>query len=402
MPSLPRAPLGVYVHFPWCLAKCPYCDFLSVPARREDVPHVAYATAVLGELERRLADLGPSTLTSVFFGGGTPSLWQERELGRVLEALLHAFARGEHAIAPDCEITVEANPSSLDGARARGLRALGVNRLSLGVQSLSDARLAFLGRLHDAKAGLGALDAALEVFPRVNADLIFGVAGETAEEAALEAATLASRGLRHVSAYALTIEPGTRFGARAAAGRLPLLGDATVAASFVAVREALGRAGLGQYEISNHATPGEESRHNLAVWRGEDYLGLGAGAWGTITRGAGERLRTRTTPSVEQYLATDWRRASLELAGPDAPLRERERIDAATGMRERLMLGLRLAEGFDVARAEAELGVSFWTQARRREAERLTSRAQLEHIGARLRIPAEAWFLADGIIARLL
>lgn len=384
-------PLGVYVHFPWCLRKCPYCDFLSIPGERQDLPHRAYASAVISELERRAAGLDGRRLESVFIGGGTPSLWEPKELGRVLGAIHASFAQ-----AAPVEITVECNPSSFDAERARALLEAGVNRVSIGVQSLDAARLAFLGRLHDAAGGLRAVRDALEAgVPRVSADLIFGVHGQSPEQAAREARTIAELGVEHVSAYALTIEPGTEFGQRARHKSLPLLPDEAVAESFLAVDEALGALGFEHYEISNFAKPGARSRHNLGYWTGREYLGLGTGAWGTLSG-----VRYRNTPAVERYLAADWARADLSSASALTP--EHERIDAETALRERILLGLRLAEGLDLGRAARELGVPAWTEERQRAARRLVERGRLLVEGEVLRVPRSAWLFADGTIAELI
>lgn len=377
---------GVYVHFPWCLAKCPYCDFSSVAAERPAIPHRAYADRLLGELSRRAPALQPRRLGSVFFGGGTPSLWEPAELARVLAGVRAAFdATGE------VEVTVECNPTSFDRERARALLDAGVNRVSIGVQSLDARRLAFLGRLHDPAGGLAAVrDAVAAGVPRVSADLIFGVAGQSPEDAVREALTLADLGVTHLSVYALTIEPGTQFGALAKKGRLPLLGDDVVAESFVALDAALSSAGFDHYEISNYARSGQVAEHNLGYWHGDDYLGLGCAAWGTIT-GPGGRLRYRNTPSPERYLASDELMES-----------EREPIDAETALRERILLGLRIAGGIDLGDAARELGVPAWPPARTRAAERLVSRGRLERQGDRILVPRSAWLHADGTIAELL
>ena len=393
----PAAPLGVYVHFPWCLKKCPYCDFLSVAAAREAIPHRAYADAVLRELQARLPLLTESyRLETIFFGGGTPSLWATDELGRVLEALLAAFAGRS---ASEVEITAECNPTSLDFDKARALADVGVNRLSLGVQGLDAERLAFLGRLHDPNGGLDAARAALRsAMPRVSLDFIFGVAGQSAEQAAAEARSLAALGTSHLSAYALTIEPGTEFGARAKKGRLPLLDEAMVADSFLAVDAALVEAGFDHYEISNFARQGHVSRHNLGYWRGYDYLGIGTGAWGTVTLASG-RVRYRTTPSPERFLSARFEqpfRVALDAAAVVEPL------DAETSLRERIMLGLRLAEGLDLAAAAETLGAEALPPERQRALERLLRRGQLQLDGRRLRIPKSRWLFADGIISELL
>jgi len=289
--------LGVYVHFPWCLNKCPYCDFYSLATERDAIPHVAYADAVVREVERRAAELGAHRLRSVFFGGGTPSLWKTSELGRVLARIRALFpSDGE------VEVTAECNPSSFDAKKADELGSAGVNRVSLGVQGLDDRRLGFLGRLHDAAGGLTALRTALASgIPRVSADLIFGVAGENPDEARREAETLAELGPTHLSAYALTIEPGTEFGSLAKQKKLPLLDDELVARSFESVEHALESAGFEHYEISNYARSGHYAAHNLGVWRGESYLGLGAGAFGTVTLGR-RVLRYRNARAADRYV----------------------------------------------------------------------------------------------------
>jgi oxygen-independent coproporphyrinogen-3 oxidase len=391
-----KRPLGIYVHFPWCLKKCPYCDFLSVAAARENIPHQSYADAVLRELSARLPLLDPGyRLETIFFGGGTPSLWATAELGRVLAGLLAAFAGSR---TDDVEITAECNPTSLDETKARALRDVGVNRLSLGVQGLDAERLAFLGRLHDPNGGLGAAQAALASdMPRVSLDFIFGVAGQSAAAAAAEATTLANLGTTHLSAYALTIEPGTEFGARAKKGRLPLLEEATVADSFNAVDTALEQAGFEHYEISNFARQGHVSRHNLGYWRGYDYLGLGTGAWGTVTRADG-RLRYRNSPSPERYQASQFREPFA--VGDSCAVVEP--LDAETSLRERIMLGLRVAEGLDLQAAAGELGVEPLPPERKRALDRLRERGRVEIADGRLRIPKSQWLFADGIISELL
>lgn len=393
----PAAPLGVYIHFPWCLQKCGYCDFLSVAAPRDTIPHRAYADAVLRELRARLPFLAANyRLETVFFGGGTPSLWATAELGRVLAAVLDTFRDRR---ADEVEVTAECNPTSLDTDKARALRAVGVNRISLGVQGLDAERLEFLGRLHNPQGGLDAANAALHSdMPRVSVDFIFGVAGQAPEQAAAEAQALAALGTTHLSAYALTIEPGTDFGARAKKGRLPLLDEAKVADSFTAVDETLTRAGFDHYEISNFARQGHVSRHNLGYWRGHDYLGLGTGAWGTV-RLANGRVRYRTTPSPDRYLAASFGAPFAEATDSCAVV---EPIDAETALRERIMLGLRLAEGFNLDAAANELGVAALPTPRRKGLERLKSTGRIELADGRLRIPKSQWLFADGIISELL
>lgn len=375
-------PIGVYLHFPWCLRKCPYCDFVSFAAEPEAIRHAEYADAVIAEIEARRAVEAwhIERIASVFVGGGTPSLWAPAELGRVLRRIL--------ALAPSdgAEVTVECNPSSLDADHARALVDQGVTRLSVGVQGLDRARLAFLGRWHDAPEALAAVTAALQSGAAVSADLIYGVAtgdiAQTPEQAADEARRVVELGVDHVSAYALTIEQNTEFGARAREGRLPLLADSLMAESFTAVGDTLAALGLGRYEISNFARPGAECRHNLGYWRGHDYLGLGCAAVGTMNG-----IRRRNAPNADRYLA--------KIAAGDVTPHEREELDDATRMRERIMLGLRLAEGLE------EATMLTWEPARRAEAERLLEAGKLERSDGRLRIPDAHWLFADGIAAQL-
>lgn len=397
-PITPITPITAYVHFPWCLRKCPYCDFVSYAKAREAIEHRAYADAVLAELTRRAPELGRRELRSVFFGGGTPSLWTPGELGRVLSAVIAAAGRA----APNLEVTVECNPSSLDEERARALLEVGVNRLSVGVQGLDEARLHFLGRLHGPEGGLSAVRAAIRAgVPRVSGDLIYGVASgaaeqpreQAAEEAADEARAVARTGVGHVSAYSLTIEQGTQFGELARRGRLPLAGEDGVADSFLAVEAALEAEGFVHYEVSNYARPGEEARHNLGYWTGLDYIGLGCAAVGTVRSAGGAAVRYRNVRSPDRYMAA-------ALAGGDTAESE-EPLDAETRLRERIMLGLRLRAGLDLEQAAAELEVPAWTDARRRAADRLMRAGRLELERGRLTIPRASWLLADGIAAEL-
>lgn len=385
MPSI-----SVYVHFPWCLKKCPYCDFVSYAAERPVIDHRGYADAVLAELgERRLQLARYGKLRSVFFGGGTPSLWEPLELGRVLDGILEAFG----AKASDVEITAECNPSSFDREIAKGLVDAGVNRLSVGVQSLDDERLGFLGRLHSGEEALEAVRIAIESAPRASADLLYAVAGLGPEEAAKEAGQLADLGLQHVAAYALTIEPGTRFAELSRRGRLPLASDGMMVESFFAVEEALKERGLLQYEVSNFAVPGEESRQNLGYWHGQDYLGLGCAAYGTVTRDDGQVLRYRNLPEPTRYLTAIREGRSFELTV--------EPLSRETRLKERIMLGLRLAGGFDIGKAAQETGAEAWTNGRLSAAERLVQRGRLRRDGNWLTVPREARIWVDDTAAEL-
>lgn len=388
---------SIYVHFPWCLAKCPYCDFVSYAKDRDQIDHVAYADAVIAEARarKRQADVDP--IATIFFGGGTPSLWAPRELGRVLDALLATFAHTD-----DLEITVECNPTSLDAERARALKDVGVNRLSIGTQSLRAEQLRFLGRLHDPEGARRAIDAALASgITRVSTDLIFGLPDQPPEDARAQAEALAATGLQHLSCYQLTIEPGTQFGERKKRGLLPLADDGMVAEAFLAIDEALEARGLRHYEISNYAAPGHEARHNLAYWRGDAYVGLGCGAYGFV-RKAGGGVRWRNAIIPERYVASAQQMVvDATIGETDGLTMSVEALDGEALLRERLMLGLRIAEGVDLARARTDLGIEPWTTERERAATRLVERGRLSRDGDQLSIPRAAWLFADDTAARL-
>jgi putative oxygen-independent coproporphyrinogen III oxidase len=412
---------SAYVHFPWCLAKCPYCDFVSYVT--PSIDHKAYADAVLRELSHREASFAAAAagttrrLETIFFGGGTPSLWDPVELGRVLRTLRERLGpQASMQAAADVEVTVECNPTSLDEDRARKLRDAGVNRLSIGVQSLREDRLRYLGRLHDVAGAKTAVRGALASgMPRVSADLIFGLPGQSPEDARAEVLELVDLGVTHLSCYQLTIEPGTRFGELARRGRLPLAEDATVADAFLAIDEALAGLGFLHYEISNYARPGEEARHNLAYWRGDEYLGLGCGAYGFLqdsegpnARGPARGTRWRNEIDPAKYMAGSGEDVATPLASSAWPPSSApngsaslEPLDAETLLRERIMLGLRLAAGFDLEAAARELGVEAWTVDRRRALAWLEERARVERVGPRLRVPRAAWLFTDDTAARL-
>jgi putative oxygen-independent coproporphyrinogen III oxidase len=390
---------SVYVHFPWCLAKCPYCDFVSYAKKQAGIDHAGYADAVLREVGARARAFGDRVeIGSIFFGGGTPSLWDPRELGRVLLGIRASFV-----CTSDVEITVECNPTSLDRDRAASLLDQGVGRLSIGTQSLKDDQLKFLGRLHDAAGALRAIEEARSAgMMRVSADLIFGLPDQTAEDARSQAESLADLGLSHLSCYQLTIEPGTSFGELARQGRLPLADDGRVADAFLAIDEALTSRDLLHYEISNYARPGQEARHNLGYWRGEEYVGLGCAAYGFVRtdddQGA-RGLRYRNAVDPERYTSATL--TMRDAVGDDGVSTSHEPLDGETMLRERIMLGLRLKDGFNLAACADELGVTAWTKERRRATDKLVARGRLECDGDQLRIPRPAWLWADDTAARL-
>jgi putative oxygen-independent coproporphyrinogen III oxidase len=399
----------VYLHFPWCLEKCPYCDFVSYKAERPAIPHERYADAVLAELEARLATIGEEISSrrfiSIFVGGGTPSLWAPASLARVLGAL-----RERLPFVEEPEVTVECNPSSLTEEHARALRSAGVNRLSVGVQSLDDDDLRFLGRLHDAHGATHALEAARKAgFQRLSGDLIYALPNQEPAASLPMAGRLLDLGLTHLSAYQLTIEPGTRFGELAKRGRLPLADEGASADAFLALDAYVEERGLRHYEVSNFARAGEESRHNVGYWRGLEYLALGCGAYGYWRREAAgepaEGVRYRNEVLPEKYMQhARTMRPGVSFDDVDAPhtcATSAELLDADTLVKERIMLGLRLAEGFDVAAAEEDLATTIRTGARERAVAKMVARERLVVEGPRWRVPKRRWLLVDGTAAEL-
>jgi putative oxygen-independent coproporphyrinogen III oxidase len=380
--------LAVYVHFPWCLQRCPYCDFATEAINPSRIPHARYADAVVRELGLRLDALPPGARArTLFFGGGTPSLWEPADLGRVIAAVAR---RGELH-----EITVECNPTSLDAERCARWKDLGVDRVSIGVQSLRDEHLRYLGRLHNAAgASLAVQTAVRSGALRVSADVMFGLAEQTIEALTEDLRALLGEGVEHLSCYALTIEPGTRFGELARKGRLPRLEDDRVATMYEAVERTCEDAGLGHYEVSNYARPGATSRHNEAYWRGEWYLGLGAGAVGctAVTEDGRAGERWRNAADAEAYCTA--------LERGEFPPGETEAIGPETRVQEGLMLGLRTALGVDLAGLAARTGVDPRV-GREAAVARECARGNLIDEGVRWSIPRSRWLLADDIVARL-
>jgi oxygen-independent coproporphyrinogen-3 oxidase len=314
--------------------------------------------------------------------------------------VLSAFSTQPSAV----EITVECNPSSFDRRVASGLLAAGVNRISLGIQSLDDAQLAFLGRRHNRELALDALDIALESgIPRVSADCLFGLPQQNLEDELSQIEHLARLPLSHLSAYALTIEEGTPFGRLAKAGRLPIAVEDRVADAFLAVHQLLEAHGYEHYEISNFARPGQRSLHNQQYWWGLPYLALGAGAVGAVA--LGERwLRYRNPANVRKYLALPFADPAFDVfsEAPAGALESVEWLAPDTRLRERIMLGLRLVDGLDIDAAGTELGVLGLTPERQRATQRLIANGRLSNLGSRYFIDPKAWLLADGTIAQLM
>jgi putative oxygen-independent coproporphyrinogen III oxidase len=325
----------VYVHWPFCLAKCPYCDFNS-HVRHGGVDEVRFLAAYLSELTH-LASLAPGRrVSSIFFGGGTPSLMGASTVGAILDTIAELWG-----LAEDPEITLEANPTSVEAERFAGYRAAGVNRLSLGVQALDDADLKALGRMHTSEEALAALGIAKRTFDRVSFDLIYGRQGQSVLAWREELARALHYAESHLSLYQLTIEAGTPFAARHAAGTLRVPNSAVARALYHETQTLCEAAGLPAYEISNHARPGAESRHNLLYWRGCDYAGAGPGAHSRITI-AGMKRALSTLKSPEAWLD------AVSVSGHG--FEQDEALSLAESADEYLLMGLRLAEGIDVAR----------------------------------------------------
>ena len=328
---------ALYIHWPFCLAKCPYCDFNSHV--REGVDAAAWRAALLADMRHEADPAGGEPLESVFFGGGTPSL-----MPPALVADLLAEAERLWGFAPAVEITLEANPSSVEAANFAALASAGVNRVSLGLQALDDETLRFLGRLHDAREGLAALQTAQAEFDRVSFDLIYARPGQSADAWAAELERALAFGTGHLSLYQLTIEPGTRFATDVRQGAFAPLADDPAADLFALTRELTEAAGLPAYEVSNHARPGEQSRHNLAYWRYRDYAGIGPGAHGR--RGGVATLRHR---KPENWLAAVREHGN--------GLKEQRRLGHREQASEALLMGLRLAEGIDLGELSRRFGV---------------------------------------------
>ena len=338
--TTPEPGFGVYIHWPFCRSLCPYCDFNSHV--RESVDQGRWRRALIAELEHYAEATPGRQVTSVFFGGGTPSLMAPETVRALIERIGTLWR-----LSPEAEITLEANPTSVEAGKFAGFRAAGVTRASLGVQSFDDEALAFLGRRHSAAEAVAALDLARRHFQRFSFDLIYARPGQTAAAWRQELARALEETPSHLSVYQLTIEPGTVFHGAARRGELVVPDDGPAADLYEATQEVLEDAGLPAYEISNHARPGAACRHNLTTWRYGDYLGVGPGAHGRLTQGA-EKLATRQHRAPEAWLQR------VEATGHGT--RERRRIEPGERINEMLLLGLRLTEGVSRAAFRREAG----------------------------------------------
>jgi oxygen-independent coproporphyrinogen-3 oxidase len=372
-------PLALYVHWPFCVSKCPYCDFNSHV--RSNIDQDTWREALLTDLTHEARLLPGRTLTSIFFGGGTPSLMEPATVAAIIEA-----AADHWALAKNIEITLEANPNSVEAARFADLAAAGVNRLSLGLQSFNDEALAFLGRAHSAQEGWKALEVAQKNFRRVSFDLIYALPGDTEESWSATLAQALSLGTSHLSLYQLTIEPGTRFATMVAKHDFEPLESDAAAALYELTDEMTASAGMPAYEISNHARVGQESRHNLTYWRYGAYSGVGPGAHGRRTG-----MRTVRHRKPENFLSGIQRNGHG--ISEEAPLLAIESADEA------LVMGLRLREGIDaeaIARRFDLGAIVDWSKI-----DRLVASGHLARDGTRIATTATGRLLLDRILAEV-
>jgi oxygen-independent coproporphyrinogen-3 oxidase len=367
--------LALYIHWPFCVSKCPYCDFNSHV--REDIDQAAWRKALLADLAHEARQLPSARLSSIFFGGGTPSLMPPETVATLIEA-----AETHWGFAEDIEITLEANPSSVEAARFADLATAGINRVSLGLQSLDDEALRFLGRAHGAAEGLAALDTAQRVFDRVSFDLIYALPGQSADQWAAELERALNFGTGHLSLYQLTIEPGTRFATLAARGEFAETDPDFGAALYELTQELTASADLPAYEISNHARSGEESRHNLAYWRYQPYAGIGPGAHG----------RRNGMATMRHRKPENWM-AAVERNGHG--LQSEDALSPRDRAVEALMMGLRLNEG--VARKRLDTAILD-----ENAVGRLAAQGLLEGDAKKLRATRSGRLVLDALLAEIL
>lgn len=389
--GLQAARLGVYIHFPYCLSKCPYCDFASLAVKR--IPQEEYTQAMLRELERRIEhhQLAGREVTSVFVGGGTPSLWEPRWLGQVLDALAHSLS-----VSARCEVTLEANPGASDAERFADFRALGVNRLSLGVQSFQPSTLAALGRGHDGPMAERAFDAARKAgFENMSVDLIYGVHGQTEGQVVADVERAAALGSEHLSAYALTLDKPSLaeevpLAKQLARGEVQLPADDAVVQMQRRIQAVLASKALHRYEISNYAKTGFHSRHNALYWTGGEYLALGAGATGFLKQPVAFRYFNHR--SDIKYMA--------DVAGAHWPESHRESLLPTELFEERLAMGLRLVNGVDVKAVCEEFEQPF--EPRMKTLAHLERAGLVTRLGERVALTPEGFDIHSALSARLL
>ena len=389
MPDMDTA-FGIYIHWPYCASKCPYCDFNSHVV--EDRPEADWLAAILAEIGNLADDYVGRPITSVFFGGGTPSLMTASSTGTILNALAAKLT-----LSNNCEITLEANPSSTEAAKLADFRAAGVNRLSLGVQSFDDHALQFLGRRHDAATAQQAVEDARRAFDNISFDLIYARLGQSWAAWQKELALALALAPDHISLYQLTIEAGTPFALRAAQGEVLTLADAAAAEMFQQTRAYLAAAGLPAYEISNHARPGAEARHNLTYWRYQPYAGLGPGAHGrlplpSVGVGGRGRLATQKRRQPKRWMAM----IKEGTVDPGQELTPQERFEEA------LLMGLRLTEGVDLDHVANLADGSWQTWINPSRVATLVDENLVQHRGGRLTVTETGFLTLNAIIGYLL
>jgi len=378
-------PFSLYLHIPYCQAKCPYCDFNSHAAAAW--PEADYTRALIAEMRKRAGEVPfkGNHIATIFFGGGTPSLFQPASIAKLLDAAANTFG-----IEPDAEITLEANPGTVDESKLRGFRAAGINRLSFGAQSFNDTTLKFLGRIHNAEQTREAARMAHRAgFERLNLDIIFAVPGQTRVDVMRDIGEAAALEPDHISAYNLTFEEGTVFFSEMRRGKIGPLESDEQAEMYAAVREELPRRGYAMYEISNYARRGRECRHNLTYWHNDTWLGLGAGAHSFAREGAaGRRWWNERMPARYIESATQ---AGIAEAGSES-------VEPRMAMGEFVFLNLRLREGFALTEFKARFGVAFEEAFGARTA-RLFEGGLLEHRGDNIRLTDRGLELADSVFA---
>jgi oxygen-independent coproporphyrinogen-3 oxidase len=373
-------PLALYVHWPFCISKCPYCDFNSHV--REQVDQDQWRAALLADLAHEASLTRGRPLSSIFFGGGTPSLMPPETVAALIDA-----AERHWGFAPGVEITLEANPSSVEAARFGDLARAGVNRVSLGLQALDDSALAFLGRAHSLSEGLIALDTAQSAFDRVSFDLIYARPGQSLGDWEAELRRALTFGTDHLSLYQLTIEPGTRFATLAARGALIENDPDHAAELFELTRSITAGAGVPAYEVSNHARPGEESRHNLTYWRYGDYVGVGPGAHGRRLATASFRRK-----KPENFLAA--------VARNGHGIESEDLLSPKSRAAEALLMALRLEEGADLARLATETGVETLVDAE--AVDRLAEHGLVKRDRTLLQVTSAGMLVLDRILAEII
>lgn len=376
--SAPADTQALYIHWPFCVSKCPYCDFNSHV--RESVDVAAWRSALLADMAHEAGLTAGRPLSSIFFGGGTPSL-----MPPALVADLIAAAQDHWGFTPDMEITLEANPNSVEAARFGDLAAAGINRVSLGLQALDGEALHFLGRAHDVAEGLAALDTAQRLFERVSFDLIYARPGQREADWEKELAQALSFGTGHLSLYQLTIEPGTRFATLVAQGKLTPADPDHGATLYELTAAMTGAAGIPAYEISNHARAGQASRHNLTYWRYGDYMGVGPGAHGR--RGGRATMRHK---KPENWMGA--------VARNGHGLQSEDVLSGEDKAREALLMGLRLGEGVDLSRIAALSGIGAARLVDERAIDQLTDLGLIRLTGSRLQVAPAGMLLLDAIL----